>query len=352
MDQVQTSPAPTSGSSTARPVTADSSPSQPNGAVSNSRWLIAAWSMPVRSSRAASSWVPGAVLPNRKEPVSAASPAYRQVASRWSSVDVEPVEQPGDQHHGGGRRRVDQPQLAEAGVAGVVVDDDRPAGACPAAPARSPSRPADAASRLTNTSTSAGHLRGRHELVGAGEPGQRPGQRERLGERGTTRAPRRRSALGQRQGAAQRVGVGLDVPGEHHRRPGGRGPGEHLDRGGGLRRDGVGHRRHGVAVGPGVGDRGGVGLLLHPAPAHRVAGAVVGLVGGDAVGRADLAALAAGRRVTGARLLAPAERRPGRGPGRVEGIGVDGLGHDALRWAADGPPSAKSSVRPSAPRRR
>ena len=108
VDQVHTRPAPTSGSSTARPVTADSSPSQPKGAVSNSRWLIAAWSMPVRSSRAASSWVPGAVLPNRKEPVSAASPAYRQVASRWSRSTPSPSSSPATSHRGRGVR-VDQP---------------------------------------------------------------------------------------------------------------------------------------------------------------------------------------------------------------------------------------------------
>ena len=173
LDQVHTRPAPTSGSSTARPVTTDSRPSQPKGAVSNSRRLIV-------GVVDAGGQQPGGELvgvgPGVAEPEGAGvggQPGVEAGGQLLVDGDAELVEQPGDQGHRGRGAAVDQPHVPEAGVAGVVVDDDRDARRRRAAAASSPSRPGEAASRLTNTSGEDGHRRRGHQPLGAGQPAQR-----------------------------------------------------------------------------------------------------------------------------------------------------------------------------------
>ena len=192
LDHVQTRPAPTSVSSTARPVTAERRPSQPKGAVSNSRRLMAAWSMPVASSRAASSWVSGRVLPNRKEPVSAASPAYRQVAS-WGSIETpSSSSRPATRVTvAGARPSISRTSPKPGLLAWWSTTTDVPARS--RRTASSPSRPGEAASRLTNTSGDEGTD---DEGTSPSAPGSQPSDAGRVNGSGNvvrTRAPRRRS---------------------------------------------------------------------------------------------------------------------------------------------------------------
>ena len=106
--------------------------------------------------------------------------------------DAELVEEAGDQGDRGRRAAVDQPDVAEAGVAGVVVDDDGDARRRRAAPASSPSRPGEAASRLTNTSGDDGTA---DEGTSPSAPGSQPSDSGSVNGSGkvvSTRAPRRR----------------------------------------------------------------------------------------------------------------------------------------------------------------
>ena len=118
-------PAAASGSSTARPSTAESRPRYPNGALSHSSCATAPGSMPVASSRAASSCTRGDVVGYLNEPVSVTSPAYRPNAMSRLIRHAEPADQVVREHRGRRRGRVDQVQRAEPGVGRVVVEHDQ-----------------------------------------------------------------------------------------------------------------------------------------------------------------------------------------------------------------------------------
>ena len=232
-------------------MTTDSSPSQPNGAVSNSRRLMSEWSIPVASSRAASSWVSGRCCRTGRSRCRPPGPRR----GRWPAA----------------RSRV-TPSSSSRPATRVTV-----AGAPPSTSRTSPKPgllawwstttevPASS-SRTAQLAQAAGrggveahehvrrrrHRRRRHEPLRAGQPAQRGGQRERVGEGGQHAGAATAQPLGEGERAAERVGVGLHVPGEDDGRARVRGLGQ--DRGDGAA--GRGGRGEVTSTGSGVRARG------------------------------------------------------------------------------------------------
>src|SRR3954465_14709825 len=223
--------------------------------------------------------------------------------------------------------------------------------------ASSPRRPGEAASRLTNTSGENGTAA---EGTSPSAPGSQPsdaGSVNGSGNVARTRAPLRRSPSARASVLPRASASGWTRP---ERTTVARASAASLSTDEAVRRgetvscDVV--TGTGSGVRSGVGDRGCVLLLLHGAASHRVAAAVVRLVGGDARRIADLTVLAAVRRVP--RVRRPAATQHGRAPTLVGlvGIGIV-LAHDrsslttAPRWPPSPPlaallcPSVRSHAR-------
>src|SRR4051794_16135415 len=194
--------------------------------------------------------------------------------------------------------------------------------------ASSPRRPGEAASRLTNTSGEDGTA---DEGTNPSAPGSQPsdaGSANGSGNVARTRAPLRRSPSARASVLPRASASGWTCP---ERTTVARASAASLSTDEAVRRgetvscDVV--TGTGSGVRSGVGDRGCVLLLLHGAASHRVAAAVVRLVGGDARRIADLTVLAAVRRVS--RVRRPAATQHGRAPTLVGlvGIGIV-LAHD------------------------
>src|SRR4051794_17696542 len=189
--------------------------------------------------------------------------------------------------------------------------------------ARAPSRPGDAASRLTKKATSVGSDEGGTR---SSAPGNQPSDAGRLkgsGKVASTRAPRRRSPSASARVLPSASASGWTWPEITTVDPAAAAAASTSTAAAVCGAT--------VAVIGSPGGRGVIRLGLHPATADRVGGAVVGLVGGDAVGGADVPALAPGSGVTRGRLVPSAE--PGRGllVRRVGGVRIDGPRHDAFR---------------------
>jgi hypothetical protein len=135
------------------------------------------------------------------------------VAISVSSGRSEAAQQLAAEHGAGRRGRVDQVDVAEAGVGGVVVDDHGAGGALEGVD-QVPRRSREPASKQTNRSASRGTWSGGR----AGRAGQEAvvaGDHERLGEADHASRPALARAAVQGQGRAEGVAVGMDVAGDH-----------------------------------------------------------------------------------------------------------------------------------------
>src|SRR3954454_4922817 len=199
--------------------------------------------------------------------------------------------------------------------------------------ASSPRRPGEAASRLTNTSGEDGTA---DEGTNPSAPGSQPGNAGSVNGSGNVarKHQRLRRSPSASAGVLPRASASCSTCPE--RTTVARASAASLSTDEAVRRGETASRDvvtgTGSGVRSGVGDRGCVLLLLHGAASHRVAAAVVRLVGGDARRIADLTVLAAVRRVS--RVRRPAATQHGRAPTLVGlvGIGIV-LAHDCSSLA-------------------